>query len=248
MVPRSISEAGRVRVLVVDDDQGTRDTLGWALMQSGFDVETASDARRALSMVHSQQYSVALVDLRLPDMSGVDLVRVLRSECSEMACVMMTGFGSVSSAVQAFKYGVCDCVEKPLDPERAIELVRVATGLQNRRTGECELPGDEDPRPTTAYASELLRIIRSRFSEQDLTITRVAEQMRLSPAHLCRVIRFHLQVTRVSEAQKLLRQTSLSVKEIAAAVGYGHRTDRMDRYFTRISGMLPSTYRQLRNG
>ncbi|CAN5877438.1 hypothetical protein BH18ACI5_BH18ACI5_03770 [soil metagenome] len=115
-------------VLVVDDDLGTRDTFGALLRCQGYAVLTADSGRDALRMIQVARPDVALVDLKLLDMTALDLIRELRMQNISTPCVVMTGFGTIESAVNAMKLGAVDFLTKPVEQddlqsalERAVE-------------------------------------------------------------------------------------------------------------------------------
>jgi len=116
-VPNMITEdADRSRVLVVDDDRGIRELLARELRADGHRVDLARDGHEALNSIHECRYDIAFVDLRMPGIGGLQLLRNLRSFSPDTAVVIMTAFGSVEESVQAMKLGAVDFVEKPFDP------------------------------------------------------------------------------------------------------------------------------------
>jgi CheY-like chemotaxis protein len=106
----------RSRILVVDDDRGIRELLGRELRGDGHRVDLAKDGYEALNSIHECRYDIAFVDLRMPGIGGLQLLRSLRSFSPDTAVVILTAFGSVQESVQAMKLGAVDFVEKPFDP------------------------------------------------------------------------------------------------------------------------------------
>src|SRR5262249_26063211 len=117
-------------VLVIDDDPGTLQTFSVILRLAGFGVSTALSGLEALSLARRRSLDLILMDLRLQDMDGVEILRVLRAEQIEVAVVVMTAFGSIQSAVDALKLGAKDYVEKPLDDVCLLDLVRRMTAFK----------------------------------------------------------------------------------------------------------------------
>jgi DNA-binding NtrC family response regulator len=121
-----------ISVLVVDDDRTVRETLADFFESRGYAVRsagTASDGRRAAA---EHAPDVVLVDLRLPDASGLTLLEALRADDPELGVIMLTGHADVATAVRAMQQGALDFLEKPVDldalhaaVERAAELVRL---------------------------------------------------------------------------------------------------------------------------
>jgi DNA-binding response OmpR family regulator len=112
----------QVRILVVDDERNIRNNLGMVLESQGYKVDTASNGDEALALVKGGLYDIAFVDLQMPKMDGLALLRSLRGLRPKMPVIMLTAYGTVSRAVEAMKLGAMDFLEKPFDP-RAIELL-----------------------------------------------------------------------------------------------------------------------------
>ncbi|MGH7966283.1 MAG: response regulator [Candidatus Binatia bacterium] len=110
------------RILVVDDERNIRKNLSMVLEAAGYEVDTAGDGEEALAKCREQHYDVALVDIQMPKMGGLELLRYLRSLSPKTAVVILTAYGSVAHAVEAIKRGAVDFLEKPFDPN-AIRLL-----------------------------------------------------------------------------------------------------------------------------
>jgi len=106
--------ANEPRVLVVDDDEGARSVLAEALGLWGYFVTTARDGLDALERMKSQLFDAALLDIRMPRMDGIELLREIRRLDVAMPVVMMTGDPTVETAVEALKQGAYDYLQKPL--------------------------------------------------------------------------------------------------------------------------------------
>src|ERR1051325_5451269 len=91
------------RILVIDDDLGTRETFQAILRLAGFDVATAATGEHGLDVVRSTNCDLVLADLRLPDMSGLDILQSVRDAGLDVPFVIITAFPSVDSAITAFK-------------------------------------------------------------------------------------------------------------------------------------------------
>jgi two-component system response regulator AtoC len=107
----------RSRVLFVDDDAAFRDALAEALRQGGFEVSEAPSAEKALRQADEGAYDVALIDLRLPGLSGEELVRELQERAPSTEIIVLTGHATVESAVRTLKDGAYDFLTKPCSLE-----------------------------------------------------------------------------------------------------------------------------------
>ena len=103
----------RPGLLLVDDDERLRERLALALWDRGYEVRTARDANQALHVVDAWKPDRAVVDLRMPGMSGLELVRELRMKVTDLPIVVLTGYGSIATAVDAIRLGARGYVTKP---------------------------------------------------------------------------------------------------------------------------------------
>jgi len=112
----------QVCILVVDDERNIRNNLSMVLEAGGYKVDTASNGDEALLRVKEGHYDLVFVDIQMPKMDGLELLRYLRGLRPKMPVVMLTAYGTVSRAVEAMKLGAVDFLEKPFDP-KAIQLL-----------------------------------------------------------------------------------------------------------------------------
>jgi DNA-binding response OmpR family regulator len=113
--PRPADGSIKPTVLIVDDDQGTRETFAAGLRTAGFVTATAADASEALGLARLSSYGLAVFDLRLPDMSGTDLVRTLEAEGLRCPFILISGFLTTQDTVDAMRLGAKDVLDKPVD-------------------------------------------------------------------------------------------------------------------------------------
>ncbi len=121
---RSPAQPTLGRVLLVDDEPDQVALLRAMLTPLGMDVATAESAEQALQVFRRHPVDLVVTDLHLPGQSGIDLIRQLRQVETPPAVVLITGEGSVSSAVEALKLGASDYLQKPIDPMRLVTLVQ----------------------------------------------------------------------------------------------------------------------------
>lgn len=108
------------RCLVVDDDDVLRERLARALRSRGLDVRTAADVDAAWERLADWACELAVVDLKMPGPTGLELVAQLREERPEMRCVVLTGYGSIANAVEAMRAGAVNYVTKPADADQVL--------------------------------------------------------------------------------------------------------------------------------
>jgi len=112
----------QVHILVVDDERNIRNHLRMVLEAEGYEVDTAGNGDDALSRVKDGRYDIAFIDIQMPKMDGLELLRHLRGLRPKLPVVMLTAYGTVNRAVEAMKLGAVDFLEKPFDP-KAIKLL-----------------------------------------------------------------------------------------------------------------------------
>ena len=105
----------RTRILAIDDDPAMLSLARFELQERGYDITAAKSAGEALELLQSQSFDLALTDLQLPDLSGIELVKRIKGSALDTEIIMITGYGSTSQAVEAIRAGAFYFVEKPLD-------------------------------------------------------------------------------------------------------------------------------------
>jgi len=116
----------KASILIVDDERVVRDSLGKWFEEDGYTVDTASNAREALLKLSAQRWDLFLVDVKMPGMDGLELQRKIREVDPEAIVIIMTGYASVETAVQALKDGAYDYLTKPFDPDDLAQVIRKA--------------------------------------------------------------------------------------------------------------------------
>jgi two-component system response regulator FlrC len=120
------------RILVVDDEEGIRSFLAEVLELDGYDVATATDGQEALACLEEQVYHLLLTDLRMPNMDGEALVREAKALQPELVVIVLTAYGTVTTAVELMKLGAFDFLQKPLESPKALRSL-VKKGLSRRQ-------------------------------------------------------------------------------------------------------------------
>ena len=121
-------------LLVIDDEPEIRESLETLLSMEGYAIETAADARSGAERIERKSFDLVLLDVMLPDRSGLDLLEEIRSANPSLPIVMITAYGSVETAVQAMRRGASNYVTKPWDNERL--LAEIGTLVSQQRLTE----------------------------------------------------------------------------------------------------------------
>ena len=132
-------------VHIVDDDDGVRQSLAFLLSSAGLPVRLYDSATAFLAALASVQGGCLVTDMRMPDMTGLELLRELRARALGLPTIVITGHGDVPLAVEAMKAGAIDFIEKPFDEQAILDAVRAAL----------ERCGDEGDGDRAAVAGKL---------------------------------------------------------------------------------------------
>jgi two-component system, LuxR family, response regulator FixJ len=119
-------------VHVVDDDEAVRQSLQFLLESAGMAVQTHDSAAAFLKVVREVEAGCVITDVRMPEVSGVDLLRRLRELKLDLPVIVITGHGDIPLAVEAMKIGAADFFEKPFDDEMLLTSVRTALDRRGR--------------------------------------------------------------------------------------------------------------------
>ncbi|MCX5685086.1 MAG: response regulator, partial [Planctomycetota bacterium] len=111
------------RILVIDDDEAVRRSCQRILTDRGYDVETAASGKDGLARARCGYFDCALVDLKMPDLDGMEIIRATRQDRSNMALLIITGYGHLDSAAEAVRLGVADYLRKPFTPDEVAQAV-----------------------------------------------------------------------------------------------------------------------------
>jgi DNA-binding NtrC family response regulator len=114
------------KVLLVDDEKEFIDTLSERMRTRDLDVSTATSAAEALKLVREHAYDAIVLDLMMPEMDGLEALKVLRERNPELQVILLTGQGSVAKGIEAMKLGAMDFLEKPADIETLTRKIKKA--------------------------------------------------------------------------------------------------------------------------
>ncbi len=165
-----------IKVLVVDDDPQVGKTVGKILQENNYQVETFTDPRASLEAVRKAPFDIGLIDIKMPDISGVELVERIKGEDDRVALLVMTAYPDVQSAAETMRLGARDYITKPFNEEQLLSAVeRIAQELGLIYTSEQEL-------------NRLIgqRIRRERL-KQGLTLRQLSERADLTTSQLSQV-------------------------------------------------------------
>lgn len=120
-------------IFIVEDDQAVRDSLTWMLQRDGYQIEAYSSPAELLSKFDSTRPGCLVLDLRLPQMSGIELHEQLVASGCVYPFIMISGHGEVADATRAMRLGAFDFIEKPIDRKLLLERIKQAVEYDSRR-------------------------------------------------------------------------------------------------------------------
>src|SRR5687767_14827710 len=121
-------------ILIIDDEASLRQTLARILQRAGFEVTTAANGKEGLTLVNDHPYDLLYLDIRMPDVSGLELLKTIHAKFPELPVILFTAQPDLNSAVEALRRGATDYLLKPLKPQAVIDRTQaVLTNKQKER-------------------------------------------------------------------------------------------------------------------
>ncbi len=174
---------GAVRILVVDDEKGIREGCRRILTGEGHAVDVAENGKQGLDMVKANSYDLVLVDLMMPVMGGMEFMDAVRQLDTEIIMIVITGFATVETAVEAMKHGAYDYIPKPFTPDQLLSVLN--RGLERRLLSrEAEKLREERDQKLLEVASEKskLHAIVNSMADGIIVINRERQLVLWNPA------------------------------------------------------------------
>jgi two-component system nitrogen regulation response regulator NtrX len=112
-----------LKMLCVDDNDDLRENLAQQFINEDFDVDKASDGAMALDLIKEKNYDIVLLDLKMPRMDGLSVLKEMRKIKKNPHVIMLTGVDDVPTAIESIKLGARDYIQKPYDPEELLHVV-----------------------------------------------------------------------------------------------------------------------------
>ncbi|WP_010298599.1 ActR/PrrA/RegA family redox response regulator transcription factor [Candidatus Odyssella thessalonicensis] len=172
--------ANNASLIIIDDDQPLREQLGRVMGRRGYTVSLAGSLEEAKLILSDHSFEFAIVDMKLGDGYGLDLVNLLKAANDNMRIVMLTGYGNIATAVAAIKHGAVDYLTKPADADM------IDNALRQREGSELALP--EDPMSPDRVKWEHIQRV---FSECGNNVSETARRLRMHRRTLQRILAKH---------------------------------------------------------
>lgn len=114
----------KAKILIVDDDEDMLETLSDILEEKGYRIATARTGKKAIKKAKEQFFNVALIDIQLPDVEGIEVLRTFREKHPTVMNIMITGHATLQSAVEALNLGAYAYIMKPIHPDKLDKMIK----------------------------------------------------------------------------------------------------------------------------
>jgi DNA-binding NtrC family response regulator len=159
-------ETKKIKLLIVDDEEDFLNSIAERLGMRDFDIMTASEGNLAIKLAKKGKFDVALLDMRMPGMDGMELLQILKKKHKFLEVIMLTGHAAIDSAVEATKLGAFAYLEKPYDFEKLLEVLKEAYEARLRKKFEHDKKRMEEIE-TLSMGSSPMAILRSLMHMDD---------------------------------------------------------------------------------
>jgi len=115
---------GNARIIIIDDDESIRKTLSTILQEEGYTVDTADTGKEGIRKTNENCYNLALIDMKLPDIEGIDLLLKIKDTTPRMRKIIITGFPTIQNAMEAVNRRADAFILKPFEMEKVLQTIR----------------------------------------------------------------------------------------------------------------------------
>ena len=146
------------KALVIDDEQIVLDSVSKILSDENYEVDVSLSGREGLNQAIEEEYDIVLTDIRMPDIGGMRVLRDIKRARPSLPVVMITGYASVQSSVQAMKLGAADYIEKPFTPDQLLNAVASALDV-----AAAQIPEEQN----LIHKTEMIKVLEKASSNSE---------------------------------------------------------------------------------
>ena len=225
-------------VLIADDEQDLLDFLALRLGREPWAIRTASDGEEALKVLLTHEVDVAVLDLKMPKLDALNILKSAQLEGVETDIIVLTGYATVESAVLAMRRGARDFLQKPFKTEELLTIIR--------RLLDARYPS------TRTLAQRLEAYVKDHAYDSGLRIDDLCDHFNISPRYVSKLFREHLGTSfkrnvaeyRILRAKQLIEPGDEPLYTVAEKCGFRNYR-QLTSTFKKVEGMLPRTYREV---
>ena len=257
MIPGKKKAEGRI--LVIDDEKWIGESLELLFSRKGYDVKSVLRGEKALEAIEKKPADLVILDYNLPDINGLEVLEQIRETDKNLPVIFMTGYGSETISIKAFKLGIDDYLIKPFDPKTLMNRVSEIIGEKKKE----QLKNFEDLAIPPELGSEIedtsnigrtLQFIKENY-QSSISLEEVAEKAGISRFHFTRLFKRvmgisftdYMNYLRTKKAEEILLKGGVNVSEVAFAVGY-NSLRQFERAFKSVSGKTALQHRREKLG
>ena len=253
----AVSEKNAGRILIVDDEKWICESLKLILSRRGFHIDSALNGKEALTCLERNKPDLIILDFNLPDMDGLEVLSQIRKRYAKLPVIFMTGYGSETISIRAFKLGISDYFIKPFNPQDLEGRVLELLGDSKERsfsTEDFDWQGLDDPEiETTSGIGRAVNFIKNNYRSH-ITLDEISKVAGVSRFHFTRAFKKvmgisftdYLNHLRVRKAADALSKRGANISEVAYSVGF-NSLRQFERAFKNACGKSPMEYKRERN-
>ena len=234
-----------MNVLIVDDEKSAAAFLEKSISSAepNWNVQTCSSGTEALNILAKNPFHLAILDINLPDLTGLDVLKVIRQKHSRTEVILITGYATLDIAIEAVRLGARDFLRKPFRTSDFISKVRVTAGT---------IANKERHISPHILADRLDEFVKGHANNPSLRLGDAYERFGISKSYACRLFQKHvgasfrkrLSFYRVESAKELISSSDLTLGAISTQCGFKNQ-QRLRDAFVNLEGIPPSQYRKL---
>jgi len=243
------------RLLITDDEKWICESLNLLFSRKGLEVSTALTGQEALDFLKAQTADLVILDFNLPDMDGLDVLAGIKKINPDIPVIFMTGYGSETISIKAFKLGISDYFIKPFDPkalvERVIEIIGERGEIAANLAAELTLPFTiNDEIEDSTGIGKAVKYLKDNYTSR-ISLEEVANVAGVSRYHFTRLFKkvmgisftYYLNYLRVKKAEEALSCPDANISEVAFSVGF-NSLRQFERAFKGSMGQTAAEYRK----
>ncbi len=247
------------RIIVIDDEKWIGESLGLLFSRKGFDVKSVLSGEKAIELIEKKPVDLVILDYNLPDMNGLEVLEKIRATDSNLPVIFMTGYGSETISIKAFKLGIDDYLIKPFDPKalmsRVFEIMGGKKKAQLKNFEGLAIPPEVGAEiEDTSSIGRAIQFIKNNYQTR-ISLEEVVEAAGISRFHFTRLFKKimgisftdYLNYLRTKKAEEIILRRGINVSEVAFAVGY-NSLRQFERAFKSVYGKTALQHRREKLG
>lgn len=203
------------KILIVDDEELMRRFLAETLVRKNYDVETAGSGKEALAALKKKNYDLIITDMKMPDLSGIELLRKVKESSPQTLVIVMTAYGTIETAVEAMRLGAFNYLLKPFTPDAIETLIEKAAG-------------------------HLALVQENIYLREEVSSKRIPTKLVAASPLMKKVLAEAIQIAK-SHASVLIHGESGTGKEVVAAAIHAHSLRAQNPYIRVNCAAIPDT-------